>query len=272
MRESWPAKVLVVLILLFWPTGFLLANSSRDLLFFLLPNLFILASVILYRLKVGWWLLPLVGVGLMDPQLSVFPVVSMILYLYWKHDRKALMALLLATAVFLYQVGTFYSSSVFVYDRDTYQQKIEKMYLYPNVWLARIFQNKATIYVERVRFNFFALIDLNNYFFNFHPREIVGRNQNLDKYPFWAVVPFIVGLYRVAGRRWRQRLFLLVVAVGLLADLSLLANFDRFDLVLYLPVSMVIAPEVKKLRNGWTQAGLIVVTLVEYFHLLLRYV
>lgn len=269
VRKDILLKVLKLLVLLFWPLGFLFANSSKDLLFFFFPNIGVLVCYYLYKRANSWWAAPLLVVGVINGSLSVFPLVVALTRVLHKRRWQDLLVLLLAVVIFLYQIHNLYLGSVFKYDRDTYQQKIEQGYLYPNVLLARISQNKWTIFTGRVRFNFFALIDPNNYFFNFHPREIVRENQNLDKYPFWAIVFFAIGLFGMIERKGGE--FILVVLAGLLINLSMLRSFDRYDLALYFPVSLIVVFGLGKLRSWWIEDALIVITVAEGLHLLLQY-
>lgn len=84
------------------------------------------------------------------------------------------------------------------------------------------------------------------------------------------MVFFAVGLYKVVGGEYRK--FLAVVLAGLLINLAVLRNFDRYDLILYLPISLVVVLGLKRLRNQWMRGGLLLMTVVEYLHLLWQYV
>ena len=105
-----------------------------------------------------------------------------------------------------------------------------KRSIYESDLLGRLFNNKLTFIWSRYKANFFALVDPNNYFFGFHPREIVRQNLNLEKFPFIAIVFLGYSFYRFKTLK-RARL-LLAIFFLLVAFLSL-ANFDKVDLILY---------------------------------------
>ncbi|KKT78574.1 MAG: hypothetical protein UW73_C0001G0021 [Microgenomates group bacterium GW2011_GWB1_44_8] len=270
MGDNLLSKVLTITILLYWPISFLLANNPKDFITSFFPNVVFIICISLYQKGVRWWTAPLLTLGLVNPVLMIFPL-FVAAFCFWLKPTKVNLAILfLAVMISLTQLNTFYQHSVFKYDRDTYQRKIEQGYLYPNVFLARVFQNKLTIYLERISFNFFALLDPNNYFFSFHPREIVGDNQNLDKFPFWAIAFLLIGLFKM--RRLKRRdWFLLIILTALIINLSILAKFDRHDLVLYLPLSLVIISGLRKLSSSWVQIVLLLITAVEYLRLIFRY-
>lgn len=128
--------------------------------------------------------------------------------------------------------------TIFYYDPQAQQQVIMKGYLYPTIWMSRLFQNKPSIYLERFEFNFFALTDLNNYFFAFHPREIIIDNTNLQKYPFLSIAFFLIGLYKLPKHKYFNPVGLSLVLMIII--LSLLKNFDGYDFVLYFPLSAIL--------------------------------
>ena len=84
--------------------------------------------------------------------------------------------------------------TIFSFDYQASQLILRKIYLYPNIPLARLFQNKAQIPTTKYESNLVALIDPNNYFFGFHPREVAG-GLNLVKFPFVSLPFFILGFY-----------------------------------------------------------------------------
>lgn len=128
--------------------------------------------------------------------------------------------------------------TIFNKDYQAEQLILRNIHLYPNVFLARLFQNKGRIYFDKFTGNFFALTDPNNYFFGLHPRPIVPDNKNLFKFPFVAIVFFFYGLLFIHKYKYGKVLGL--VSLALLLFLSTLANFDGYDFLLWLPVSLVI--------------------------------
>lgn len=127
--------------------------------------------------------------------------------------------------------------TIFRQDYQAEQRILEKINLYPTVFFARLYQNKARIYLDKASNNLLALTDLNNYFFGFHPRQIVG-NQNLKKFPFVSIIFFLTGLYFF--NRLKHKRLILYLVLPSLAYLVLLENFDRIDVILWLPLSLII--------------------------------
>jgi hypothetical protein len=144
------------------------------------------------------------------------------------------------TLVIFFGGKVFFGSSIFYFEHNDQQKIIRQGYLYPNIYLARLFQNKPTIYKDRFLFNFFSVIDPNNYFFGYHPRQITADNQNLQKFPFLSLSFFLIGLFHsVLKRKW-----FLVSLLIIFINLALLKNFDKTDGVLWLPLSGI-------LIEGW---------------------
>ncbi len=134
--------------------------------------------------------------------------------------------------------------TIFSFDYQARQLILRKTYLYPNVPLARLFQNKLQVPITKFESNLSALLDPNNYFFGFHPREVVG-GLNLVKFPFVSLPFFIFG-FLALPRRKNYRL-LIFTTLGLIILLSLLENFSGFDFLLYLPLVIVFLWGVKNI-------------------------
>ena len=223
-----------VLLFSLWPLSFLLENGLKDFLLFFLPSLLLLLSFLLFRRRNWLWVV-----------------------------------LLLMVVAFNFR--GLYNNSILNYNNDLRQAVIEKSYLYPNIWLPRIFQNKLNVYWDKFSFNFFALVDPNNYFFNFHPREITIDNQNLQKFPFLSIVLFLIGLYNLSKNPDRN--FLLTTIPILILNLSLLKNFDRYDFSLYFPISLIIFSGLKifklhfKKRQEIFFGLFLIFTVIENLHL-----
>ena len=121
-----------------------------------------------------------------------------------------------------------------------------KRSLYPNDFVGRFFNNKATFVWGRFKANFFALTDPNNYFFGFHPREIVRENLNLDKFPFISSVFLPYAFYRF--NLLKKGKFLLI-AFFVFAGLLALANFDKADFILYPILAVFMLHGIKRMRT-----------------------
>ena len=135
-------------------------------------------------------------------------------------------------------LSNYYRFSIFAPDDQAILVINAKRSVYENDFLGRLFNNKATFVYNRFKANFFALTDPNNYFFGFHPREIVRENLNLDKFPFISLVFLLYAFYCFNLLKKGK---LLLIAFFVLAGLLALANFDKADFILYpiLAVSMV---------------------------------
>lgn len=119
-----------------------------------------------------------------------------------------------------------------------YDYLVRKIGLFPNRNLARIEENKLTPIFSSFSLNFFSLIDPNNYFFGFHPREQVITNQNLVKFPPFSVIFFLVGIYHLKKLK-RHKIYLIFISISVFL-LSLLKVFDGFDLILFLPIFLIV--------------------------------
>lgn len=128
------------------------------------------------------------------------------------------------------------TKTIFTQDYQAEQRILEKINLYPSIFFARVYQNKARIYLDKLSNNFFALTDPNNYFFGFHPRQIHG-GKNLKKFPFASVVFFVVGVFFFQKLKYKK--LILILFIPSLIYLSFLANFESVDFLLWLPLSLV---------------------------------
>lgn len=263
------------LLLFIWPLGLFLGNSINDFVIFFLATPFLVISFFLFNKKNPFWIFPLILIALIGNKLILLPLLAAILNIVLiNRTRLSFFFLILSLVIILLNFRIFFADSIFIYNHDSRQEIIQKGYLYPNVWLSRMFQNKPSIYWERFTFNFFALIDPNNYFFHFHPREIVVDNQNLDKFPFLSIVFFILGLLSLPNSRYRK--FLLILIPILIFNLSLLKNFDRYDFSLYFPMFLIIISGFNhfksylKVPQKIFLAIFLIFTLTEYLHLIIR--
>lgn len=142
--------------------------------------------------------------------------------------------------------ANYFRHSIFAPDQEAPLIINTKRSLYPNDFVGRFFNNKATFVWGRFKANFFALTDPNNYFFGFHPREIVRENLNLDKFPFISIIFLLYGLYRLnLLKRGRGLLLLFVVLACLLS----LANFDKLDFILYPVLAVFIIHGTRRMRT-----------------------
>lgn len=268
--EGIVTYLLVFLTVLFWPLNFLLHNSLEQTFHFFLPSILAIGGVgfmknFLIGRSVVLGAIPLVNSSLLFVPLLISTLKRNIF-------NYLLIALVVGSSLF-FAWKPFLGSSIFYFSLDDQQKIIRQTYLYPDIYTARLFQNKLTIYTNRFLFNFFALIDPNNYFFGFHPREIAVENQNLQKFPFLTAGFFLIGLYHAI----RNKRCLLGAIVVILVNLALLKNFDKTDAILWLPLSILIIDGIIKFTKTPLRLKLLgigiffIFTLTEYLHLIINF-
>ena len=143
-------------------------------------------------------------------------------------------------------LGNYFRFSIFAPDDQAPLIINAKRSVYGFDFFGRLFNNKATFVYNRFKANFFALTDLNNYFFGFHPREIVRENLNLDKFPFISSVFLPYAFYRF--NLLKKGKFLLI-AFFVFAGLLALANFDKADFILYPILAVFMLHGIKRMRT-----------------------
>jgi len=232
---------LVILIsLAFWPIGLFLANTKSDFINYLLPTLLVGISFFISYKKNKLYPVPLLIVPFIEPKLALLPI-SIILadLLFFKDKTKHIIVfLLIATLIFAINFKSFKGQTVFLSSNNDVQKVIQKSQLYPTVFLARTFQNKPRIIIDKIVFNFFALTDPNNYFFGFHPRENPIENQNLTKYPFPSFILFFTGAFLISKSKFKKEI--VIFLGGSIVALVVLQIFDRQDFILWIPLSVIL--------------------------------
>lgn len=138
------------------------------------------------------------------------------------------------------------SETIFKNDYQGEQLVLRNIQLYPTPLMARTFQNKPRIYINKYVNNFFVLIDPNNYFFALHPEPIAG-NINMFKFPFLDMVFFLIGIYYFKESRYKY-LILGVFIPGVLI-LSAFKNFEGIDFILWIPISFTIINGINQLEK-----------------------
>jgi len=129
-------------------------------------------------------------------------------------------------------------NTVFVVSPLDYDTLVRSIGLFKSRSLARLEYNRLTPIFTKYSLNFFSLIDPNNYFFGFHPRENVIPNQNLIKFPPLSIIFFLTGLYLWGNLKYHRLIFSLSLVSILI--LSFLNIFDGFDLILFPPLALII--------------------------------
>lgn len=127
------------------------------------------------------------------------------------------------------QRPTLLPQTVFEQDYQGRQLILRNINLYPNIPLARAFQNKAVIIVRKYLNNLFNFIDPNYYFFGSHPRE-VPEGQNYTRLPLLSILPIFWFLFRVKNKKRKLILSLFTVIV---LSLSFFTNHFLYDFSLW---------------------------------------
>lgn len=237
--------IVITLGLVFWPLSLFLANSYSNFITYLVPAAFLITSLILSRRHSKLYFLPTLFIPFFEPKLALIPLGIAVLELFQSKTKKIPMIFLfLSLFVFLINWTKFSNQTIFTPDYEARQSVIRNTRLYETVFMARLFHNKARIPINKFNDNFFALSDPNNYFFGFHPRQIVVDNQNLDKFPF-AALPFVLfGIYHL--KKSKDKRFIINIFIVCIFSLSLLKIFDRNDFILWLPISLTFIHGVKQ--------------------------
>ena len=227
--------IVIFSILIFWPLSLYLSNTQSNFLSYFIPTSLLVFSFFLYIRKGKYYLYPILAVPLIEPKLAFIPLVFLILKILISQKKKNLVFPFIVSLIVVLSVfQSFYGQTIFVTDYEAQQKVIRDTHLYNSVFLARMFHNKAAIISGKFLDNFFALTDPNNYFFGFHPRQMVG-NQNLIKFPALSILFFLYALYYIKKYKYKQILFLIITVIFL--NLSVLSIFDRNDFILWFPIS-----------------------------------
>jgi len=237
--------ITIALCLTLWPLNLYLANTQPDFVTYLIPAVLVTISFFLYKKYPNYYLIPIIFIGLFEKKLLPLSIIFCLFELLNKFNKKTLVLVIISFLIFLLNIPAYRGQTIFNKDYEAEQLILRNIHLYPNAILARIFQNKLRIYINKAADNFFALTDPNNYFFGFHPRPISINNQNLFKYPFLAIVFFLYGIFYIG--ECKDKKFIIFAFLSSLVSLIILQNFDRNDFILWLPVSLVIVHGIKKL-------------------------
>jgi hypothetical protein len=271
-------KVLIAINWIFWPTALFLVNTKGDFINYLIPALLIVLSYFIYRKKTELFIFPLLFIPLFIPKLTIIPLIASILSLVFEKTNSKMSVLFIIFAVFLtmFYSKNLYGQSIFPPDYEKQQEVIMNSQLYPNVLTARIFNNKGRIIFDKFTSNFFALTDPNNYFFGYHPQEIVG-NQNLKKFPSLSLLFFLYALYKI--KEHKNKLFIFLTTTAAVMGLSFLALYDRNDFILWPIVSIVVTYGITKLYSDYKTkqkslkniffGGVLFFSLIEYVQLII---
>lgn len=230
-----------ILISIFWPLSFFFANQDSWTTFFLALGILIL-DYFLYSIRVKYHHFLYLLLPVIHPAFLAFPIFYL-LYLvissrglsWWKNFSLISFTLLVIT-VSIFSSKAFFAHSIFTPDPLAFDTLSRKISLIPNRNLARVFENKTTIFQDKFKSNIFVSFDLNNYFFSLHPQEI-GGNQNINKFPYLALIPFLIGIYYIL--EYKHRVWLVATLLVSITSIAFINNQDRFDFIVYLPIVLI---------------------------------
>lgn len=238
---------IIFLCLIFWPVNLFLSNTFPNFISYSIPTVFLLISYFLYRKYPKYYLLPILLIPFFEKKLLFLPVIFCLLDYLLKPNKRVFTFFLISTAIFGIFFQSFKGQTVFNKDYEAEQLVLRNTQLYPNILSARFFQNKPRIYINKLNSNFFSLTDPNNYFFAFHPRPIEIVNQNLHKFPFFAIPFFLAGIFYIYRHPYAK--FILISSIGCLISLTILNNFDRNDFVMWVPMGILMIYGIEQLNK-----------------------
>lgn len=236
--------IVFTLSILLWPINLYRANTLPNFISYIVPSLFVAISFYSYRQGKSFFLLPILALPIMSPKLLPIPILVTLAFYIINGRKKYLPHFLMSLFLLAVFFKPFYGQTIFRPDYQARQTVIRNTYLYPNVLMARTFQNKIKIIIDKFNFNLTVFIDPSNYLFGFHPREIMVDNQNLDKFPFLSLPFFLFGIYFL--RKTNHWHFPLILFISSIISLSLLNNFDRNDFILFTPLSIILFEGINK--------------------------
>lgn len=228
-------RLVLLLGISIWPLSLFLANTPGDFGKYIIPAILLAFGFFLKSKDFKLYFLPILIIALIEPKLALFPLIFFLFQFAFEKRRYDLLLAITSLLVLIFSWKSFYGQTIFVPDYEARQEVIRETQLYDSVLLARLFHNKVRIVFDKFTFNFFALTDPGNFFFGFHPRQIVG-NQNLTKLPFLGLIFVLFGIYYLNGYMYKS--FLVSSFVAGILSLSILTLFDRNDFILWVPTSL----------------------------------
>lgn len=222
----------------FWP--YLLITTNDNWPIYVIPALVIILNYFLYKKNVPhheylYLLLPFI-----HPAYLFFSAI----YWLFNWSKKTLIVYgILTLIIAIIRFPSFYPYSIFTPDPLRFDTLIAKINLIPNRNLARIYENRFTIPLEKYSTNIFLFLDQNNYFFALHPRELIGDNQNLQKFPYWLIIFFFIGLYQLPQNK--DRFWIISIFFSAVFSVSLINNPDKYDFLVFFPICLIIFSGIK---------------------------
>lgn len=237
-------SILAILTLTCWPVNLYLKNTLPDFVTYFIPAVLLVISYYMYSNTNKYYLTPILMIGIYEKKLLILPIIFFAIEILINFKKEILTFMVASLVLFFWQYSAWRGQSVFNRDYEGEQQILRDIHLYPNIPMARFFQNKPKLYLGKVSVNFFALADLNNYFFAGHPAPTTISTQELYKF-YWPLIIFLLlGIYHFNDLVIED--FILISTIACLVSLSVLINFDRNDFILWFPISLIIIHGIKK--------------------------
>lgn len=244
MIKKFVIFTLSIATLLLWPINLYLKNTPSDFMSYIVPSILIIVSYFLYGHKKWLYVLPIIIIPFLENKFLILPLLIVATETILNFKKELITLLIFVLVVFIWNLTTYKNQTVFNRDYEGEQLLIRNIHIYPNIPLARTFQNKPKLYLNKVASNFFSIIDLNNYFFAGHPAPTIISTQELYKF-YWPLSVFLlIGIYKF--NEIKNKNFILVTILSIIFSLSLLQNFDRHDFILWFPISLIIIHGIKK--------------------------
>jgi|WetSurMetagenome_2_1015567.scaffolds.fasta_scaffold41667_2 hypothetical protein len=239
--------IITFLTITFWPLSLILANGQTWAVY-LLASAVILVDWFLYLKKFPYHYFVYLVLPLIHPVFLIFPF-AMLLFNFRDLKKPFFLASygLILVVVSLLSYKTFYNYSIFTPDPLAWDTLNKKISFIPNSYMAKIFENRTTIAQNKFKSNFFLSLDLNNYFFSMHPREIMGDNQNLNKFPYLAIIPFLLSLFFIPENKHKK--WLLTTIFAAVITLGFINNPDKFDILIFVPFFLLCFYGLKKITT-----------------------
>jgi hypothetical protein len=228
-----------------WPVNLYLKNTLPDFISYVIPALLLITSYFLYSKQNKYYLAPILLIGIYEKKFAILPLIFCFFDTITNFKKETVSLLVVSLTIFFWQFTPYRGQTVFNRDYEGEQLLIRNIHIYPNIPMARAFQNKANLYLGKVTNNMFYLTDLNNYFFAGHPAPTTKPTQELYKF-YWPLIIFLlIGIYSFKDIKGKN--FVLISLISCLISLSLLNNYDRNDFILWYPIGLLITNGIKKI-------------------------
>lgn len=229
--------IFILLTIVLWPIELIVNNHINELFPIFMCILIFLICWIMYLRGNKKYIFILLLLPIININLIFFPVVYGLYNLITNKNKTDIIFLGVAILITLILFKSFYSKSVFIFNElDIYILNTKRGLTGLNLF-SKFLYNKFTLGLDKFFRNFFSIVDLNNYFFSFHPRESVIVNLNLTKFSFVTIPYFLVGLSNI--KKLREYKLYIAFFVSLIVSLSFLQIFDINDFILWPLISVI---------------------------------